>query len=70
MVKRGDIVPYYQVKPCQRERLGRIDMVNEYSGTVKVMAVADNYAMVRRPRCMPFVVSLSDIERWRCLDDQ
>lgn len=28
---------------------------------VRVMAVAEGYAMVRRPRAMPFAVSLKDI---------
>jgi hypothetical protein len=28
---------------------------------VKVMAVADGYAMVRRPRCMPFCISVKNL---------
>jgi len=27
-------------------------------GPVKVMAVADGYAMCRRPRCMPFIMTV------------
>lgn len=30
---------------------------------VKVMAVADGYAMLRRPSCMPFIKSLKDLEK-------
>ena len=32
-------------------------------GDVVVMAVADGYAMCRRPRCAPFVVSVKELER-------
>ncbi len=32
-------------------------------GEVRVMAVADGYAMCRRPGCAPFVVAVSDIKR-------
>ena len=28
---------------------------------VRVMAVADGYAMIRFPRCVPFVIRLKDI---------
>jgi hypothetical protein len=30
---------------------------------VKVMAVADGYVMARRPRCSPFILSVSDFNR-------
>jgi hypothetical protein len=30
---------------------------------VRVMAVAEGYAMVRRPRCMPFVCSIKDLHK-------
>ena len=29
---------------------------------VRVMAVAEGYAMVRRPKCLPFVCSVKDLE--------
>jgi hypothetical protein len=29
---------------------------------VIVLAIMDGYAMVRRPRCMPFVISVSDLK--------
>jgi hypothetical protein len=32
-------------------------------GPVKVMAVVDNYAMVRRPKMMPFVITVKDFVR-------
>jgi hypothetical protein len=32
---------------------------NEFE--VEVMAIVDNYAMVRRKRCMPFVVNVKDL---------
>lgn len=32
-------------------------------GTIKIMAIADKYAMVRRPRCMPFVMYFDDLEK-------
>lgn len=38
-----------------------------YPVKVKVMAVADGYAMVRRPRCSPFVIEL---KRLKHLNDQ
>ncbi len=31
----------------------------------KVMGIVDGYAMLRRPRCVPFVESVSDLEKWR-----
>ena len=30
-------------------------------GTVKVMTVSDGYAMVRRPGCMPYVMSIKKV---------
>jgi hypothetical protein len=30
----------------------------------RVMAIAEGYAMVRFPRCMPFVESVKNLERW------
>ena len=32
----------------------------DYIGPIRVMAFADNYLMVRRPHCMPWVMRLSD----------
>jgi len=35
-------------------------------GKVTVMAVAGAWAMVRRPRCMPFVIMVKELEeRWQ-----
>ena len=31
---------------------------------VIVMAVADGYAMVRRPRCLPYVVQAKELVAW------
>lgn len=31
-----------------------------YSSTIRVMAVADGYAMVRRPFCLPFVLAIKE----------
>jgi hypothetical protein len=33
-------------------------------GPVKFMAEADGYVMARRAGCMPFVVSVTDWNRW------
>ncbi len=38
---------------------------NDIHGTVRVMSVAEGYAMVRRPHCMPFVISVRDMDGWR-----
>lgn len=32
------------------------------AGEVRIMAVAEGYAMVRRKGCMPFAVSLKDLD--------
>jgi hypothetical protein len=48
-------------KPYQRH------MPDGYKGSggpVKFMAAVDGYAMVRRPRCIPFVVPVSDWNSW------
>lgn len=36
--------------------------LHTYDKKARVMAVAEKYAMVRYPRCMPFVVSVEDLE--------
>lgn len=36
----------------------------EIPGDSRVMAIAEGYAMVRFPRCMPFIESVKDLERW------
>ena len=33
-------------------------------GVVACMAAVDGWAMVRRPRCIPFVVPISDWNSW------
>ncbi len=32
----------------------------DHNGPLRVMAVADGYVMCRRPRCMPFALSVKD----------
>lgn len=34
--------------------------IADHIGSVRVMAVVEGYMMVRRPYCMPFVVSVRD----------
>ena len=34
----------------------------ENLGPVRIMAVAEGYAMVRRPRCYPFVIALKELK--------
>ena len=36
-------------------------------GQIRVMAMAEGYAMVRRPRCSPFVMPLAKIVEWERL---
>ena len=38
-----------------------IRQYKEEQSEVNVMAVADGYAMVRKPRCMPFVCTLKEL---------
>lgn len=33
------------------------------TGAVKIMALVDSWVMVRRPRCMPFCISLRDFDK-------
>lgn len=35
------------------------------AGEVRVMAVAEGYAMCRRPGCVPFVVSVKEMADWK-----
>ena len=35
------------------------------AGEVRVMAVAEGYAMCRRPGCIPFVVRVNDMADWQ-----
>ena len=37
-------------------------MVKDSIGPIRVMAVAEGYAMVRRPRCSPFAVPVKQLE--------
>ena len=37
---------------------------DDQHGTVRVMAVAEGYVMARRPHCMPFIVSVNDMDTW------
>ena len=59
-LKRGDIVTVYRLSGL----LGGNDPF--YSKfDAKVMAVADGYAMLRRPGCIPFVESVKTLEKWK-----
>lgn len=31
----------------------------------RIMAIAEGYVMLRRPRCVPFIESVKDLEKWR-----
>lgn len=36
---------------------------DEYGGIFRVMAVADGYVMMRRPRCCPFIRGVTEFKR-------
>lgn len=38
----------------------RGDVLFDIYGKMKVMAVADNYCMVRRPYCYPFIITVQE----------
>ncbi len=38
----------------------RGDVLFDIYGKMKVMAVADNYCMVRRPHCHPFIITVQE----------
>ena len=48
-------------RPIKRGDKAHIPGRGEYE--VKVMAVADGWAMVRRPRAIPFCVMVKELER-------
>lgn len=52
----GDKRAIFPVKPGDKfaRRAG-------VAGTMKIMAVADGYAMARFPHCIPFVIYLKDL---------
>jgi hypothetical protein len=42
------------------------DKIFDDIGEARIMSIAEGYAMVRRPRCMPFVIALKDIgKKWQ-----
>jgi hypothetical protein len=42
------------------------DKIFDDIGEARIMSIAEGYAMVRRPRCMPFVIVLKDIgKKWQ-----
>lgn len=42
------------------EAVKRGDRTIDEHGEIRVMAVADGYVMVRRPGCLPFVLSVKE----------
>jgi hypothetical protein len=38
-----------------------VSVVDEFE--VRIMAIAEGYAMVRRKRCMPFICSIKDLRQ-------
>jgi len=50
---------YRQILPDRLTANGWINKVTEFE--VKVLAIVDGYAMVRRPHCVPFVVREKDL---------
>ena len=42
------------------------DKIYDEYGEARIMAIAEGYAMARRPRAMPFVIVLKDIgKKWQ-----
>ena len=46
--------PYYRLRPDQGHGFA----------VLRFMCAADGYAMVRRPRCIPFVVDINSWNSW------
>lgn len=40
------------------------------NGAIRIMAIAEGYAMVRYPRAMPFIVALKELERYAPLREE
>ncbi len=52
----------------QAKRMMCASWVDQH-GPVRIMAIADGYAMVRRPGCMPFVEPIREFGRSIRIDD-
>lgn len=61
-MKRGDKIIYN--RPMPDAFRGGKWIYKNYKREAKVMAIADGYVMLRHPRCMPYIESLKDLEKW------
>ena len=56
---KKDKMVFHYTSPYGLTAHGWTYKITEYE--VTVMAIVDNYAMVRRPRCMPFVANIKNL---------